>query len=893
VTPLGGAFVAIVLKGTTTAIYAKTTARGELLSIEKSALDADPPNDNRHWVFLDSGQTYECFWSYDKALFATAIKDIDARVFSAAREYAFFEFTTNQARIDRDVLDDFFPSWDGPGSPDAQTHNRMKLAALLHHVGPKGSGYFSHTGIAGMNVTGEGGAQVSAPLFHGPMAIGCWIFARRPAICTTYLAEFVTHYVAREKANSLWHFDQLQSVMAVVKAGKNAERLEALDAPLFGAPKTDEHPAFEGLHDNAILYWKYAHDCGVAHVGGQYVDGGTFESTLYDFTTYGRPPDSSWYQAAQKIKAGFGVPHPSRGDMSDNDDFRQVPPAVVKSIVGYFDFYQYSVQQNDPSSPHYHHGWMAHVPDAQGRIQQIVERVSGDLRVYFRSHGDCLSTWADIGWHVEGKDPKRQMNLRFLEAAEDVGYDWWEAFPTASPGSAAEAEAGDEDEGPETEPDGVEPPDEVAALMKVIQAGWVEGTKQADLFEHFFAWRSRTMAARITAGVNRFKGLNRRIKCIETWLVQGRGLKTIQEGDITLETRLQLQRVKGNVPKAERYVAPNPKGTITVKQGDEVVGELDIELRDFEGKKVHLGNKQIDVIEPQPKPGAAPQVEEAFETLEVDWGHYPKGFRRLSGGKSSMKVPFWASGIAYLFIIGSEVHELYGQFKKHNVKGALVAELGVNLGLEVWTLGEAMELSFLKVAEHKGWKKTVNFIEGWGKFGKLAMGGAVVVEAILLEREGALILLEEVPLVADTGKRTRATLLTVKGCVLLGGAAGSVAAMALVSVATGGLVLAAVAMGAAVIDVAIWIWGERATAMEEADERLVKALASEFGTDYAPRSGSQRYVVCRTYDHLAELSADLDRLAVTLGDMDRIAAERRRQQKQKKQHAAEQAGAAG
>jgi hypothetical protein len=910
VTPLAEAFVVILPKGGSpkSAIYAKTTQRGEPMRIDKNALDAPPPEDKAHWVFLDDGVTYECFWSWDKALFATAIKDAGVQASTTLRAYGFFEFTTRQVRIDAGVLDGFFPTWGGPGSPDSLTHNRVKLAGLLHNVGPRSDGYFRHRTIADMNASGAGDwLRVSSALFHGPLAIDCWVFARRPAICTIYLAEFVTHYVARVRTNSAWHFDQLHSVLAVVDAGKRGERLEELDAPLFGAPQTNKHPAFPGIPpDNALAYWQYAHDCGRAKANGKYVDGGTFENTLYNFLTYGRPPNSLWFEAAKKIKDSYGIAHPSRG-IPDNDDFKAVPPEPKKSVVAYFDFYQYAAQQDDSGTSHYHNGWMTKVPAAQGRIQQIVEELSGDLRVFFRAHGDCLRTWADIGWHVKIDGDKRGMNMRFLEAAEDVGYDWWEGYPVpAAKGGqkkpkpvAGSSEDGPDPEGEEAdEPEGVEPPDEVKVLMPVILAGWVTGAKQAELFEHFFAWRGRTMAARISDGLEYFKSLNRRIKCIETHLVKGKGLQPIRRGDITLEPHLNLRNVKGNVPKKSRWEVVDPKGTIVVKKGGEVVGEFDIRVTDFKGKRSHPGDQQIDVVDEAAHGhghghahGGAAGEEGGLETLEVNWGKFPKGFKKLSGGKDVMKVPFWFSAMGYAFLIGYELTELWHQFKEHEVDGALVTELGVNLGLEVWTVGEAMELTFLKVAEHKGWHKTVSFIEGWGKFGKLAMGGAVAVEAILVAREGALILIDERPLADDMGKNTRATLLTVKGCVLIGGAAGAVAAMVFVSVATGGLVLAAVAIGSAVIDVAAWIWGERETAMDETDEKLVKALAREFGKDYAPKTATMQYVVCRTYDHLAELSRDLERMAASLGDMDRLADERRRAHKHESEQAAAQQGA--
>jgi hypothetical protein len=923
VTPLAGAFVAIVRPGgdPTTAIYAKTTDRGVPLRIEKGALDATPPDDNAHWIFLEDGLTYECFWAYEKAHFETAIRDIDSQMSTVHRDYGSFQFTMKQARFDQHVLEDFFPSWSGGGHMEKRNANRLKLAALLHNVGQKGEGYFRHHVIADMNQSGDGAMAVSAALFHGPLAIDWWVFARRPAICITFLAEFVTNYVGRVRLNGLWHFDQLHSVLAVVQAGKEGTRLEEFDAALFGSPKTEHHAAYPGLpKKNAEAYWQYAYACGRATKGGKYVDGSTFAHTLYDFMTYGRPPDSYWYKAAQEIQNDFGIAHPSRGDARDNDDFKPVPPDDRRRyVVGYFDFYQYAVKNEDPGTVNWHNGWMKAAPLAQQKVQEAVERVSGDLRVYFRSHADCMRTWADIGWHVKGDDARRSMNMRFLEAAEDVGYDWWEGFPVppAKPGKhkkhepphaekkeeEPEEDAEEGDEGEEEEPEGVEPPDPVKQLGPVIMAGWVTGAKQAELFEHFFAWRSRTVATRISADMNtavaKFRAVNRRIKCIETHLVKGNGLKSIKAGDITVKAEgIGLKKVKGNVPTKARYEVTKPKGRLVVRKGNEVIGEFDIELRDFEGKKIHLGNKQIDVLEGAEHAhgahgGHGGAAEEGLETLEVNWGKYPKGFRPYAGpNKDVMKAPFWFSGFAYAIIIAGQIHELWQQIKKHEVEGKLVAELGVNLGLEIWTLGEAMELTFLKVAEHKGWHKTVNFIEGWGKFGKLAMGGAVAVEAILIGREGAIILLEEVPVTGAMGKSRRATLLTVKGCVLITGSAGAIAAMAFATVATGGLVLAAAAIGAALIDVAMWIWGERETAMDETHERLVKALGSEMGKDYADTRGARKYAVCRTYDEIAEVAQDLENLAKSLGDMDRLADERRRMQKAKKEQAAAEKGAA-
>ena len=71
------------------------------------------------------------------------------------------------------------------------------------------------------------------------------------------------------------------------------------------------------------------------------------------------------------------------------------------------------------------------------------------------------------------------------------------------------------------------------------------------------------MAARISPqiaeGSEYFQALNARVKCIETWLVKGKGLQTIERGDITLEPHLKLRKVKGNVPKKQRWQAVDRK----------------------------------------------------------------------------------------------------------------------------------------------------------------------------------------------------------------------------------------------------------------------------------------------------------------------------------------------
>jgi hypothetical protein len=73
------------------------------------------------------------------------------------------------------------------------------------------------------------------------------------------------------------------------------------------------------------------------------------------------------------------------------------------------------------------------------------------------------------------------------------------------------------------------------------------------------------------------------------------------------------------------------------------------------------------------------------------------------------------------------------------------------------------------------------------------------------------------------------------------------------------IVLVGAAITVAILDLYSWLESD-GSSMAKSANKLNKALSQEFGSDYAPYRGGERYETCRTQEALARLANDLDRV---------------------------------
>jgi hypothetical protein len=853
--PLANAFVAITphLGSKGEATYWKTNEKGRLIRFNRQSPDGDPVDDTGHSTLghLMGGTTYDVFWTYDRKLFIQGAEFIGTR--SQLTTLGFFELTLAPLTFDRQAFVDLLPP-----SPAGSAHHhsdQYKLAFLMHNLGRKGIGYFSMFDLTRANRKPQN-EEVNFWMpgrsedFEGDFTLDAWAFARRPAIAAIFFTEYLTQFVGRVQTASAWEYDQMESVRTIVAAAKNGERVPEMDEQILGRPATKDAPKIKGNYFGEE-YWRWAFECGTASNGDlgrrAYVSPETFEATLYSVFGW----QGQWREEATKIKETFGVVHPSfdlaRPASLDPNAPMFKPLYTKDSVMAYFDFYQFGVQQEDPGCKRYHNGWMNHVEPARKRIEETIDRLVEIAYNTMHVYADCYKAWSDIGWHVTGNDARDMMQRRYLDACGDVGFDWWCGAPAVTTEHEKEHEPEEPESEKEREPERPESKKEFEGLKAVMNLGFITAAKQADLLEQFFAWRSRTMMKRIGKSMRQVRDTLRKFKSIDRAFIQSK-LEKIRPDDIRLETKWKVPIQSKDVER---------QGTVSVFKGQEKVGE-------FEIRRMESSHKRAEIVEPGKAPGhhgsgAAPHGGDAEEV--VDWGHKPRGFKLERDPKAVMEVPQWVSGLAYFALIGAELYAILHERSEDRHWGEFAIKVAPNMGLMVYSFSEAMELTFARAAAQSAtfpgapapWITrafTHQSIERFGGFGRLVLKGAIALEMINVTREGALIFLENEPGYAgELGHGRRALALKAKGCVLLGGAGLSFAAAVALGIAAGGPVLAAVGIVTAAIDLAAWIWGERESSMDEIEERLIKAIEREFGSDYVS-TASTRYPVCRVVARL-------------------------------------------
>lgn len=793
-----------------TMILCRTTKQGQLVRIERGEIDAGVPDgDKKRRLFVNEGATYLCLWSYHKALFKRALADVDKNLSKARRRNPFFEFEARPWKREK-VFDAEFNLRSQAGQ-----HDHDKLSFLLHNLGAGGHGYMSYAQLVEANVDPTGPYKVSSELFKGMLSTQCWIFARRPSLCTTYLAEFAARYAVRQRELSVWHYTQFHTALSFIDAAEKKRRVEKLDKQLYAnmrfgsisAPQTAESLEY------AEQYWNFAWWCATKKgVAGDRMDRDLFKKAVTILAN-----NDAWKKAAFEIAEKYRIAHPAylTKDGTEVDDHLHYKwLAFVEPVLSYFDLYRFGADQAEKP-------WVKHLAEAEAGIGLALQSVGDKLRQSFEAHGGYCALLQDLAIHVKDDDARASMHKRYLDGTVDSGYNFWRDLPGKKPEGAEK-----DDESGELE---VGRPDPLLDIKPYVDVAFVSAAKQGEILGAFFDARGRALANRINEAGSGFDELFSKMINLDEKILKSK-LTTIKTEDIQLEADFAAKKI------------------VIHKEG-KPIGEFEFVVEETGAKtKVRVASRKGNMRTETRKLLRAKSKD--FEPL--------KEFEHAEEGK--MKLPSWFAAFGYAVLIAYDLYTLKEQLKeKEGIE--VYGRLGVNCGLGIKSLSEAFELTFHGQIKNK-------FIKGageaFGKFGKVAEKGAVVVEMVLTAREGAILLFvhedSEVSGALEEGNLKVAYAQEAKGIVLLGGAlgAGTVAIIA-GSIATGGVVLAGVAITVAIIDLYSWLESD-GSSMKKASTKLNKALGQELGSDYSPFRADERYDKCRTHERLERLAGDLERV---------------------------------
>jgi hypothetical protein len=796
-----------------TMILCRTNKRGQLVRIERGEVGSPVPEDKKRLVFVNEGATYLCFWSFHKGLFERALADVDKDLAKARRRNPFFEFEARAWKRER-VFDAEFDD----RHPTAQ-HDHDKLSFLFHNLGPRGRGFFAHSALAEANRDPTSPYfSVSAELFKGKLETACWVFARRPALAVTYLAEFSTRYAARLRAASAWHYAQMHTALSLVDAAEKGRRVEELDKELHAALVANRHSyaMSDEAHAYHEQYWRYAWECATKEKGGQRVERKLFERAVTILFN-----QDDWKKAAFEIAESFGVLHPAFTDRRGVEVTGDVHFKLLehkKAVLQYFDLYRFGAEQGEKP-------WARQVAVAEKSVESALQTVATKLRQAFAAHGGYRALLEDLGAHVKDDKARESLQRRYLDAAEDSGHSFWDDLP-----EKAGAGGPKEDESGELE---VERPDPLLDIKPYVDVAFISTAKQAEVFEQFFEHRGHALAHRITEARKGFDELFSKMVNLDEKILKSK-LATIKTEDIRLEADFATKK-------------------IVVAHEGKAIGDFEFVVED-------TGLEKARQVRVKSRSGKFRTQTKRVPVQRAKAGKFEplKEFEEAEHGQ--MKLPQWFAAFGYAVLIAYDLYTLKEQLKEKS-KIEVFGRLGVNCGLGMASLSEAVELTFHGQIKNK-------FIKGageaFGKLGKVAGKAAVVVEIVLTAREGAILLFDheesEVTDALEEGNMKVAYAQEAKGIVLLGGAAGAGAvALFASSIATGGLVLVGVAVTVALIDLYSWLESDGST-MKGASKKLGKALAGELGSDYAPFRTEERFDTCRTHEKLERLAQDLERV---------------------------------
>jgi hypothetical protein len=835
------------------ALYCRTNRTGDLLHITKADVDggAIPEAKDANYQYLEAGQTYDGFWTCDKELFKKAIALIFANACSTFRDLGMFELQVRMAPVSSVDVGKLFPdSFAGRGG------DKRKLAILLHNLTRRGTGYLSGATIRLANPVA--GTPPESEYLRSPLADGpkFWVYARRPALSAMFFAEFIAHHATRVRADAAWIYDRFEAVEDARRAAELATRRADIDERLKADPC-------------GVEYWKYAYDAATKGTSSERVEPKLFLSSLSVLVN-----DQSWKAAAVAVFNAVGAIHPAFlkdglpvDDFADHWQLKMLTDGGRDAIHEYFDFYRYGIEQGDPlATRRWHNGYFAHIETAKEKIKAGMDEGTERSRDQLRRHADWPRMACDIGAHVPNVEDRGAYFGRYYDASEDVGYDWWSGLPEAEKMHDQLASDGtwakDADK-PKVAEIEAEIPSALLELKPLVDAAFIPAAKQSEFLERFFAWRSRTLTARIASDVERFSSMTRRLGNMSKWF-DDTTFETIKIDDVRLDPRVNFQ---------------TQTGRIVVEIKGAIVAEIPIFVKRTKGQayraEVKIGRpsatgKSVDTSRPAGHAEDLHGAEAAEES--VDWRGRPKNFRRLTGSEEkAMRVPRYLAPFAYSALIAYDICTLNEQLKE---RGAIevFGRLGVNVALDMQSTVEALHFVLHHAARSEAFqtfagKMLRQHIDAIGGFGRTMGRAAVIVEILLCMREGYILLWNkresEAVMADEMGQGEVGSILRVKGWVLFGGA-GAAGALIFVSILAGGVVVAAAGVVAAGLEVYAWSTSGDGSSMDGLDHKVVKAIASEFGASYAPTMGADRPITpdecCWTHKRLSSFLSAVRRV---------------------------------
>lgn len=434
-------------------------------------------------VLLEPGRRYWCLWAHDRKLLFEALsppvrkggKQKRPRAVDWARRNGLFSFVVEPTPLDTASASQLFPietnpeqgeSLDQTEKRDIQERMRYAVAALIHNT-RDGQGYVSSRDVKAADVKGRSG-DVS-----GKRA---WLFARRPAIATTYLVEFLKHQIVAIKAESAWAHDHMALMAGMVEASEKGAQLEewdlaamrslarkyldyvfALEAELgrrasyeedgrAGAPTPENEARLErgrkpvrwNLRQALPAYLRYARRCAAARRIACPRSGERARYPLGERCTTDRfaktiPDESSLdncEEARREFQQEFGVEPPSDPLLKL---IRRTTRDYANLVKDYFEFYQYHLLVKEQASKS-RHGWLAQRATAKVSIEEQASRICELACAHLDRDAPLDRFWKDVALHElpdTRDDPKlygdraSRIHLRFFSVTPFMGRRWW------------------------------------------------------------------------------------------------------------------------------------------------------------------------------------------------------------------------------------------------------------------------------------------------------------------------------------------------------------------------------------------------------------------------------------------------------------------------------------
>jgi hypothetical protein len=363
------------------------------------------------------GATYLCFWTYEEAKLNWVVDQVEKDLKSALKNCPFFEFSVIQWHREQ-IFDAAFKAhelhwWSGAESRKENADleaDYTKLSFLMHNLGAKGHGVLTPHEMSFAN-----------PQFltdDQDRDVGCFVFARRPAMCATFLGEFVTRYVQRLRTKSAWQYEQFGLAQWFYKLARDKAPIPGFHERLF-APILDDElhqsvPQSAAQQDWTRTYWEYARDCAEKDVPRE-----DFKLAIsrggHDFLQ--RDARGVLFAAARNIQQVYGPTHPRMA----GDHLVAMPSWINPNVVlEYFDAYRFGFKQGRLAS---------YMDTVNAEIEAACEELIRHLDEIFKTSGGYGDFILDVGAHVKDDDDIVREHKRYLDTAHRVGFDMWKFVP--------------------------------------------------------------------------------------------------------------------------------------------------------------------------------------------------------------------------------------------------------------------------------------------------------------------------------------------------------------------------------------------------------------------------------------------------------------------------------